>query len=73
LDRGRLDRSDNRLVTGEMEKSLGQTIVTINQPARLGREARWKQPRTVTPGRPARRRISAPGALLDKFLINYAR
>jgi tripartite-type tricarboxylate transporter receptor subunit TctC len=36
LDCGRLDRSDHRLVAGEMEKSLGQTIVIINQPRASG-------------------------------------
>jgi tripartite-type tricarboxylate transporter receptor subunit TctC len=36
LDCGRLDRSDHRLVAGEMQKSLGQTIVIINQPGPSG-------------------------------------
>jgi tripartite-type tricarboxylate transporter receptor subunit TctC len=36
LDCGRLDRSDHRFVAGEMDKSLGQTIVIINQPGASG-------------------------------------
>jgi hypothetical protein len=36
LDCGRLDRSDHRLVAGEMQMSLGQTIVIINQPGSIG-------------------------------------
>jgi tripartite-type tricarboxylate transporter receptor subunit TctC len=36
LDCGRLDRSDHRLVAGEMQKSLGQTIVIINQSGSIG-------------------------------------
>jgi tripartite-type tricarboxylate transporter receptor subunit TctC len=36
LDCGRLDRSDHRLVAGEIEKSLGQAIVIINQPGASG-------------------------------------
>jgi tripartite-type tricarboxylate transporter receptor subunit TctC len=36
LDCGRLDRSDHRLVAGEMQMSLGQTIVIINQSGSIG-------------------------------------
>jgi hypothetical protein len=75
LDCGRLDRSGHRLVAGEMEKSLGQTIVIINQPGAsgsIGTRSALEATKDVTPGRPARRRISAPSTLLDKFLVNYA-
>ena len=53
-----------RVTAAELEKALGQTIVIVNQPGRLGLDrharARSMPPRTATPGPPARRRTSAP-------------
>jgi hypothetical protein len=74
LDCGRLDRSDHRLVAGEMEKSLGQTIVIINQPGAsgsIGTRSALEGTKDGYTWTPARRRISAPGTLRDKFLVNY--